>query len=223
MQYTQLVRGWFCPFGVSSFLSFHRWFLNRNHRLTTRPTFFFCYLWDVIDFSFTLSFHSMQLDWKDIDRFFFGSAWTDARIGERVQMLCEEIGPRWATSPQELRAAQYIRGQFAEEGLEEVELEEFELATYEYDKAEAVLVGRDLSIDLVPRRFQWYIAEGMLSLPTAKWSMVISFFSGVMASGFAFGCAKDTVEFFNAGIGEVRFPVGEGFLLVIFDYVGPWV
>ena len=62
-----------------------------------------------------------------------------------------------------------------------------------------------------------YIAEGMLSLPTAKWSMVISFFSGVMASGFA------TVEFFNAGIGEVRFPVGEGFLLVIFDYVGPWV
>ena len=75
----------------------------------------------------------------------------------------------------------------------------------------------------VPRRFQWYIAEGMLSLPTAKWSMVISFFSGVMASGFAVGCAKDTVEFFNAGIGEVRFPVGEGFLLVIFDYVGPWV
>ena len=50
MQYTQLVRGWFCPFGFSSFLSFHRWFLNRNHRLTTRPTFFFCYLWDVIGF-----------------------------------------------------------------------------------------------------------------------------------------------------------------------------
>ena len=49
MQYTQLVRGWFCPFGFSSFLSFHRWFLNRNHRLTTRPTFFFCYLWDVIE------------------------------------------------------------------------------------------------------------------------------------------------------------------------------
>ena len=85
---------------------------------------------------------------------------------------------------------------------------------------ESVLVGRRI---MVPRRFQWYIAEGMLSLPTAKWSMVISFFSGVMASGFAFGCAKDTVEFFNAGIGEVRFPVGEGFLLVIFDYVGPWV
>ena len=84
-------------------------------------------------------------------------------------------------------------------------------------------IGSRALILPVPRRFQWYIAEGMLSLPTAKWSMVISFFSGVMASGFAFGCAKNTVEFFNAGIGEVRFPVGEGFLLVIFDYVGPWV
>ena len=78
--------------------------------------------------------------------------------------------------------------------------------------------------ELPPQSVEYQpLAEGMLSLPTAKWSMVISFFSGVMASGFAFGCAKDTVEFFNAGIGEVRFPVGEGFLLVIFDYVGPWV
>ena len=63
---------------------------------------------------------------------------------------------------------------------------------------------------------------GDVEFTDGEWSMVISF-SGVMASGFAFGCAKDTVEFFNAGIGEVRFPVGEGFLLVIFDYVGPWV
>ena len=59
MQYTQLVRGWFCPFGFSSFLSFHRWFLNRNHRLTTRPTFFFCYLWDVIG-NMTLMFSLLQ-------------------------------------------------------------------------------------------------------------------------------------------------------------------
>ena len=79
--------------------------------------------------------------------------------------------------------------------------------TMEIEKAEElewILEDRELSSCVarkVPRRFQWYIAEGMLSLPTAKWSMVISFFSGVMASGFAFGCAKDTVEFFNAGIG----------------------
>ena len=74
---------------------------------------------------------------------------------------------------------------------------------------------------LVPRRFQWYIAEGMLSLPTAKWSMVISFFSGVMASGFAFGCAKDTVEFFNAGIGGSAIPSGRGFPLGDFRLCWP--
>ena len=61
----------------------------------------------------------------------------------------------------------------------------------------------------------------MLSLPTAKWSMVISFFSGVMASGFAFGCAKDTVEFFNAGIGESAIPSGRGFPLGDFRLCWP--
>ena len=66
----------------------------------------------------------MQLDWKEIDRFLFGSAWTDARISERAQVLCEEIGPRWATSPQERRAAEYICGQFAQDGLEKAALED---------------------------------------------------------------------------------------------------
>ena len=28
---------------------------------------------------------------------------------------------------------------------------------------------------VVPRRFQWYIAEGMFSLPATKYSMVIRF------------------------------------------------
>ena len=35
----------------------------------------------------------------------------------------------------------------------------------------------------------------------------------LMASGFAFGCAKDTVEFFNAGIGASAIPGGRGFPL----------
>ncbi len=92
----------------------------------------------------------MKLNWNEIDRFLFGSAWTDSRVAERVQMLCEEIGPRWATSPHERQAAEYIRGQFQEDGLEKSVLEEFELATWEYDKAEAVLLERDLLIDLLP-------------------------------------------------------------------------
>ena len=43
MQYAQLIRGWFCP---SCF--FHGWFPNRNHSLTTRPTFSFSLPWDRI-------------------------------------------------------------------------------------------------------------------------------------------------------------------------------
>ncbi len=92
----------------------------------------------------------IQLDWKEIDRFVFGSAWTDARITARAQVLCEEIGSRWATSQEERRAAEYIGGQFEEDGLEEAALELFELATWDYEKAEAVLVERDLHIDLLP-------------------------------------------------------------------------
>jgi len=92
----------------------------------------------------------MQLDWKKIDRFLFGEAWTNSQIGERAQVLCEDIGPRWASSASERRAAEYIRDQFKTDGLEEAALEEFELATWGYDSAEAVLVDEKLSIDLLP-------------------------------------------------------------------------
>ena len=61
----------------------------------------------------------MQLDWTAIDRFLFGQAWTGSRIAERAAVLCEEIGPRWAASEGERRAAEYLCAQFAEDGLEE--------------------------------------------------------------------------------------------------------
>ena len=51
----------------------------------------------------------MGIDWTSIDRFLFGQAWTGSRIAERAGVLCEEIGPRWATSPAERRAAERIR------------------------------------------------------------------------------------------------------------------
>jgi hypothetical protein len=40
----------------------------------------------------------MELDWKSIDRWIFGEAWTGSRVTEHVEMMCEEIGPRWASS-----------------------------------------------------------------------------------------------------------------------------
>lgn len=92
----------------------------------------------------------MGLDWTSIDRFLFGQAWTGSRIAERAGVLCEEIGPRWATSPAERRAAEYLRAQFAEDGLEGAELEEFQLPTWEYTRAQAALLGEETALDLRP-------------------------------------------------------------------------
>ena len=91
----------------------------------------------------------MELDWTTIDRFLFGQAWTGSRIAERAGVLCDEIGSRWATSPAERRAAEYLRAQFAEDGLEGAELEAFQLPTWEYARAEATLEGKT-ALDLRP-------------------------------------------------------------------------
>lgn len=34
----------------------------------------------------------MQLNWREIDRWIFGEAWTGSQINEHVEMLCEQIG-----------------------------------------------------------------------------------------------------------------------------------
>jgi hypothetical protein len=54
----------------------------------------------------------MQLDWKAIDRWIFGEAWTGSKVGEHAGVLCEEIGPRWASSEGEKKARQINAGSF---------------------------------------------------------------------------------------------------------------
>ncbi|MBN60557.1 MAG: hypothetical protein CME20_04285 [Gemmatimonadetes bacterium] len=90
----------------------------------------------------------MELDWQAIDRWIFGEAWTGSKVRDHVDVLCEQIGPRWASSAAEKEAAEYIRGQFVESGLAGAALEEFELDTWAYDRAEAS-VG-SMPIDLLP-------------------------------------------------------------------------
>ena len=90
----------------------------------------------------------MGLNWREIDRWIFGEAWTGSRIGEHVEVLCEQIGPRWASSEGERQAVEYLREQFAQAGLADAALEEFALDTWEYKRAEAT-VG-DMAIDLLP-------------------------------------------------------------------------
>ena len=90
----------------------------------------------------------MELDWQAIDRWIFGEAWTGSKVGRHAEMLCREIGPRWASSEGEKKAVEYIRGEFEDAGLEAAALQEFELDTWAYDLAEAI-VG-DMKIDLLP-------------------------------------------------------------------------
>ena len=110
----------------------------------------------------------MRLDSTTIDRFLFGQAWTGSRIAERAGVLCEEIGSRWATSAAERRAAEYLRAQFAEDGLESAELEAFQLHTWEYTRAEAALLGEEMALDLRPFNRCPPVSYTHLTLPTKR-------------------------------------------------------
>lgn len=90
----------------------------------------------------------MELNWRAIDRWIFGEAWTGSQIGAHVEVLCEQIGPRWASSVEEHQAVAYLREQFAQAGLVDAALKEFALNTWAYNRAEAT-VG-DVKIDLLP-------------------------------------------------------------------------
>ena len=92
----------------------------------------------------------MELDWRSIDRFIVGEAWTGARIGEHLEELCENIGTRWASSEGEWKAVNYIRDQLKEMGIDRAELEEYELDTWEWSRAQAQLVEDGSDIDLLP-------------------------------------------------------------------------
>ena len=69
----------------------------------------------------------MELNWREIDRWIFGEAWTGSQVRDHVEVLCEQIGPRWASSERERQAVEYLREQFAQAGLADAALEEFVL------------------------------------------------------------------------------------------------
>ena len=92
----------------------------------------------------------MHLDWPAIDRWLMGEAWTGSRLADHLHILCRRIGPRWATSPQERRAAEYIRDQLDAAGLEESALEEFAMDSWAYSRAEARLLEDGTPIDVLP-------------------------------------------------------------------------
>ena len=91
----------------------------------------------------------MILDWQSLDRWLMGEAWTGSQIQAHLTRLCEEIGPRWASSEAEWAAIHYIRDHLEAGGLDSVAVEDYQLETWAYDKAEAWVDDKQ-PIDLLP-------------------------------------------------------------------------
>ena len=103
----------------------------------------------------------MKLDWQEIDRWVMGEAWTGARIGAHLKVLCEDIGPRWSSSEAEERAVGHIREQMQADGADHAELEAFQLETWVWSRAEAGVVEDGRAIDILPfNRCPSFCVEG---------------------------------------------------------------
>lgn len=92
----------------------------------------------------------MDLDWRTLDRWIMGEAWIGSRIIDHRDMLCDIIGPRWASSDKEWRAVHYIRDQMQAAGLDHAALEEFQLDTWAWDRADVVIVEDDRRLEILP-------------------------------------------------------------------------
>ena len=96
----------------------------------------------------------MTINYGAADRWIMGEAWVGSSIPGHIQSLCDDIGVRWAGSDGDLRAAQYISGQFEFYGLENVALEPFPLKTWRCDSVKIRVAGEeDWVIDARPTLF----------------------------------------------------------------------
>ena len=92
----------------------------------------------------------MNLDWRTIDRWLIGEAWTGSHVEAHVTELCSDIGPRWSSSEGEREAVEYIVGQMSADGLDKAEMEEYDLETWKWTNAEATVVEGGIPIDILP-------------------------------------------------------------------------
>ncbi|MDA0749021.1 MAG: M28 family peptidase, partial [bacterium] len=90
------------------------------------------------------------MDWRSLDRWMMGEALTGSQVRKHVTELCDVIGPRWSSSDAEQAAMAYIREQMGTAGLDAVALEEYELDTWAWTRAEARVVEDGRKIDILP-------------------------------------------------------------------------
>jgi len=92
----------------------------------------------------------MQLEWKQIDRFLIGEAWVGSPIPAHLAMLCETIGQRWASSPGEWQAVNYLRDQFQGAGVTNTVLEEYPLQSWRWSTASATIGKAGKPVAILP-------------------------------------------------------------------------
>ena len=90
------------------------------------------------------------IDWHEVDRFLIGESWVGSQLESNLLELCEGIGPRWAGSDAERRAAGFIRHRMEANGLPEPRLEEFPLQTWDYASALLAVAGEGEELDILP-------------------------------------------------------------------------
>ncbi|HIK89537.1 MAG TPA: hypothetical protein EYG09_07820 [Dehalococcoidia bacterium] len=74
----------------------------------------------------------LELNWHEIDRFLMGEAWSGSLIKQHLTELADVIGPRWGGSPEDRRAAEYIRSQMETAGLDRADIEPFTMETWNH-------------------------------------------------------------------------------------------
>ncbi|MEZ4865722.1 MAG: M28 family metallopeptidase [Caldilineaceae bacterium] len=92
----------------------------------------------------------MALDWRTVDRWLMGEAWTGSGMDQHLAVLCDQIGPRWSSSSAERKTVEYIHAQLVASGVDHTALEEYSLQTWHYARAEAHLPAEEQRIDILP-------------------------------------------------------------------------
>lgn len=68
---------------------------------------------------------------RDFDKHILGEVWTSNTAYDNLQHLCDDIGHRFAGSQLEHQAAEFLADRMRQYGLENVRLEEFQMASWE--------------------------------------------------------------------------------------------
>ena len=68
---------------------------------------------------------------RDMDKHILGEIWTSQAAYDNLQYMCDDIGHRFAGSPLEHQAAEFLADRMRAYGLENVRLEEFPMASWE--------------------------------------------------------------------------------------------